>query len=321
MNITIDRRLRRAVLGAALALFLVLGVVPERQAVAWSNGRSGPNSYGTHDWVLHKAIKKLKRRGKSADWVKLDVALRATDDPDTQDGIEFASSPWWHVYDVWGDPYGAAPAAIKHWFRVAAKRLANGRRGKASKALGFLAHMLGDLANPMHTDQKWKEESIHSAYESQVDSRSRRTSNVYRFIYDGRHDSAPYRKAVRVARRAHRKYDVLVDRFYRNGYTDRVHRITRSQLNRGANAVADVAAGIRSKAKAIKDAQSGGGGGGGGGNGGGGGAGCHPSYPDFCIPPPPPDKDCDEVGGSNFTVKGDDPHGFDSDNDGVGCES
>jgi hypothetical protein len=48
---------------------------------------------------------------------------------------------------------------------------------------------------------------------------------------------------------------------------------------------------------------------------------CDPSYPDFCIPPPPPDLDCPEVNGSNFTVKGTDPHGFDADNDGVGCES
>ena len=48
---------------------------------------------------------------------------------------------------------------------------------------------------------------------------------------------------------------------------------------------------------------------------------CDPSYPDFCIPPPPPDLDCDEVNGSNFTVLPPDPHGFDGNSDGVGCES
>jgi len=56
-----------------------------------------------------------------------------------------------------------------------------------------------------------------------------------------------------------------------------------------------------------------------------GGSGCHPSYPDFCIAPPPPDLNCPEVNGSNFTVRHDvanaDPHGFDRDNDGIGCES
>lgn len=65
----------------------------------------------------------------------------------------------------------------------------------------------------------------------------------------------------------------------------------------------------------------GGGGGGGGGDGDGGGGGCDPSYPDFCIPPSPPDLDCAQVSGSNFTVVGSDPHGFDGDGDGVGCES
>jgi len=48
---------------------------------------------------------------------------------------------------------------------------------------------------------------------------------------------------------------------------------------------------------------------------------CDPSYPDVCIPPYPPDLDCGDIGYSNFRVIGDDPHGFDKDNDGIGCES
>jgi len=47
---------------------------------------------------------------------------------------------------------------------------------------------------------------------------------------------------------------------------------------------------------------------------------CDPSYPDVCIPPPPPDLDCGEIGYTNFRVVGSDPHGFDGDNDGIGCE-
>ncbi|MEK0351186.1 MAG: excalibur calcium-binding domain-containing protein [Nitrosopumilus sp.] len=34
-----------------------------------------------------------------------------------------------------------------------------------------------------------------------------------------------------------------------------------------------------------------------------------------------PDLECDEIGYSNFRVIGNDPHGFDRDNDGIGCES
>jgi micrococcal nuclease len=48
---------------------------------------------------------------------------------------------------------------------------------------------------------------------------------------------------------------------------------------------------------------------------------CHPSYPDVCIPPAPPDLDCPEIPYRQFTVVGADPHGFDGDRDGIGCES
>jgi micrococcal nuclease len=47
---------------------------------------------------------------------------------------------------------------------------------------------------------------------------------------------------------------------------------------------------------------------------------CDPSYPDVCIPPPPPDLNCGDVAYRRFTVVGSDPHGFDNNKDGVGCE-
>jgi hypothetical protein len=47
---------------------------------------------------------------------------------------------------------------------------------------------------------------------------------------------------------------------------------------------------------------------------------CDPSYPGVCIPPPPPDLDCADVPYSNFRVVGADPHRFDGDHDGIGCE-
>ena len=48
--------------------------------------------------------------------------------------------------------------------------------------------------------------------------------------------------------------------------------------------------------------------------------GCEPSYPDVCIPPSPPDLDCGDVSHSGFAVYPPDPHRFDGDFDGVGCE-
>jgi endonuclease YncB( thermonuclease family) len=50
-------------------------------------------------------------------------------------------------------------------------------------------------------------------------------------------------------------------------------------------------------------------------------SGCDPSYPTVCIPPYPPDLDCDDVPYDDFKVVGRDPHGFDGNRDGVGCET
>lgn len=49
---------------------------------------------------------------------------------------------------------------------------------------------------------------------------------------------------------------------------------------------------------------------------------CDPHYPDFCIPPYPPDLDCTQLTADqrNFRAYAPDPHGFDIDSDGIGCE-
>ncbi len=50
---------------------------------------------------------------------------------------------------------------------------------------------------------------------------------------------------------------------------------------------------------------------------------CDPSYDGVCIPPGPPDLDCDDLDGMGIplpvTIVGDDPHGLDPDGDGLGC--
>jgi hypothetical protein len=47
---------------------------------------------------------------------------------------------------------------------------------------------------------------------------------------------------------------------------------------------------------------------------------CDPSYPTICIPPDAKDIDCDQLPYVGFAVVGEDRHGLDADNDGVGCE-
>ena len=47
---------------------------------------------------------------------------------------------------------------------------------------------------------------------------------------------------------------------------------------------------------------------------------CDPNYDGACIPPYPPDLNCDDVSATGFRSVGTDPHGFDGDADGIACE-
>ncbi len=48
---------------------------------------------------------------------------------------------------------------------------------------------------------------------------------------------------------------------------------------------------------------------------------CDSAYSDICIPSPPPDLDCGDIPDKNFKVGPPDPHNFDGDSDGIGCET
>jgi hypothetical protein len=47
---------------------------------------------------------------------------------------------------------------------------------------------------------------------------------------------------------------------------------------------------------------------------------CDPAYPTVCIPPPPPYFDCPGILYENFTVLPPDPHSFDLNDNGIGCD-
>ena len=47
---------------------------------------------------------------------------------------------------------------------------------------------------------------------------------------------------------------------------------------------------------------------------------CDPSYPGVCIKPPPPTLTCRDVPYRRFAVQPPDPHRFDPNKDGIGCE-
>jgi hypothetical protein len=48
---------------------------------------------------------------------------------------------------------------------------------------------------------------------------------------------------------------------------------------------------------------------------------CDPSYPTICLTPGMRGLSCRDIGFANFQVVGRDPHGFDRDHNGVGCEA
>ena len=215
-----------------LLTLLVLCGVPA-PAHAWSNGTDGCNSFGTHDWVLDRALDAV---GDQASWVNRRVALRATDDPDCVDGIDHASASWWHVHDEWGETYGGAPEAAEVWYERMRNRLEAGNERGASRALGIMAHIVGDVAQPMHTDSRPREDRVHGLYESAVDRRL----DEYRVAYDGHVDAFARARTIKLARAAHHYYFELVRAYDDHSYNDKVHRITRRQLNRAGNAIADL---------------------------------------------------------------------------------
>ena len=47
---------------------------------------------------------------------------------------------------------------------------------------------------------------------------------------------------------------------------------------------------------------------------------CDAAYPTVCIPSPPPDLNCGDIKERRFKVLPPDPHKFDNDGNGIGCE-
>jgi hypothetical protein len=103
-----------------------------------------------------------------------------------------------------------------------------------------MTHMLGDVAQPTHTDQDEDEAAVHSGYEKDVDARCTTGSHRYRARNDWVDRVGPSRRTRALARQSHESYRSLLRAYVRGGYTAKVDRITRRQLNQAANAVADL---------------------------------------------------------------------------------
>ena len=104
-----------------------------------------------------------------------------------------------------------------------------------------LRHLVGTHPLARHPGERLRVRPI-PAEEPAVDSRSEASDRIYRFAHDGKDAASPYARTVRLAKAAHKYYATLVKSYDAHGYNARVNRITKRELNRAANTVADLIA-------------------------------------------------------------------------------
>jgi hypothetical protein len=244
---------RRLAILASLFTFVLLAL--PAGALAWSNGPDGPNSFGTHDWVLKEADRLAAR--KNAGWVRLKVALPRTDDPDT-----VFHDTYYHVYDVWGTRYGNAPKKVALYYAKALRARKAGKWKLASKYVGLMAHYYADVCNPLHTDQTVAEEAIHSAYEQAAQEYTDAPGENRAWVrFDGYTATKNVTAfAKNAARASHKQYSALVSGYVAAGMSPAVVAITAKSMNRAANGLADLIVSIKRKVGGGTTASSGGGG-------------------------------------------------------------
>jgi len=227
-------------------------------ALAWSNGPSGADGFGTHDWVLKEANRLAAT--KSADWVRLAVALPHTDDPDT-----VFHDAYYHCYDVWGSRYGNAPKKVAEYYGKALTARKAGHWTAASRYVGIMAHYFADICNPMHTDQCAAEEGIHSSYESAAQDYTDASGENRGWVRFNGYDAATnvVGRVKTTAAANHKQYSALVNGYVAGGMTAAVVSITAKSMNRAANGLADLIISIQCKVNGGTTASNGGGDGGG----------------------------------------------------------
>lgn len=248
----------RLLVVTCLAALLLLSL--PAVASAWANGPDYGNGFGTHDWILAQAERFAASKGDG--WVNLRLALPHTDDPD----MVFHDF-YYHVYDHFnGQDYGNAPLKVSSWYAKALKDRKAKKWNAASTDVGILAHYLGDICQPMHTDQTTLENTVHAPYEDAVDNITVSASSVTNWVHFSGYEATGNVQsfAIGLATASHKDYSALVHGFASGGWANpTVQAITKRSLNRATNALADVIIGLRKAAPG--GGSSGGGGGGGGG--------------------------------------------------------
>ncbi|MBN2846885.1 MAG: hypothetical protein JXP72_00330, partial [Coriobacteriia bacterium] len=233
---------RHLLIPAALALTLTL-LIPTT-ALAWSNGPDDGAGYGTHDWVLDEALDLV-----SAPWVDRDVALSTTHWPDMVYGSGDVMN---HVFKPDGDGRGGPQTVADRYYDLVTAYKA-GDYAEASRQLGLLSHYFSDLAVVYHvqtTDGDATEAAEHLQYELDVDSNHRKPGNVSDWITPTSRVTVTdiRKKTVDLAVATRGTYSSLRTAYKANGLSGTALTITKQNLSRAVNGLADIIAAVPSGA-------------------------------------------------------------------------
>ncbi|MDR1016850.1 MAG: hypothetical protein LBL67_05270 [Coriobacteriales bacterium] len=114
------------------------------------NGTPGSGT-GTHDLILEQAIASALRGGADVSWIDASTARLATGTPDYTSNLN--KSPAEHFYRGtrgYKCVYCQTPKAVGQLYNETKQALAKHQYKTASKKLGWLAHYLGDMSQPLH---------------------------------------------------------------------------------------------------------------------------------------------------------------------------
>lgn len=197
-------------------IVLLLGFIAP--AHGWSNGGYSDDpynpGYGTHDYLLEKALNMLPSDERTVLVESLELALYGTELPDNGEPVEGIGDTRRHhiYYDSNGQVTDAVAAErAQEEYVQALYYLGNGDRVNADKRIGVMSHYIVDLAvfgHVMGVYTPWGSESHHSDYEGYVQRRTTSPSSEFdSYIeFDGSlANITPYNAALELA------YDTTFD--------------------------------------------------------------------------------------------------------------
>lgn len=225
----------------ASALFAFVLCLGAGSAYGWGNGGDldgdgiGDNGYGTHDWIIEHAI---TLAGSDADWVDMETARLASDDPDS-----LKTSKYLHGFKESGRGRGAPQAVADEYYKLMQDYQAGNYEG-ASLHLGRLSHYYSDILQPFHTkSDSVNREALHSEYEVDVSKVTNDYSDNTGWISARSRQSVSdvRQKTVSAAKYSRGKYTTLVKDFSKSHTVSGTTKtITGQVLNRAVNDLADI---------------------------------------------------------------------------------